>query len=799
MEDQFQINKTIEQPGLSVKELLFKYIRFLPLFVISLALALLVAYIYLRYTTPIYMASGALLVKEDNGAAPGSGGDRFQQMFVLDNSINVKNEVEILKSRPLMKRVVERLGINFTYFAIGKIKESNIYTTSPFRVEVLELADSTATFAIKIGIKDKTKFLINDGTKVHRFGEVFENESGKFRITDNPLASFSESYRVEWRPTDNVVNSVLRKVVVAPGAATGLIQVNFEAPNPQLAADLINVLMKEYQVATREDKNETNKRMLEFIEGRLDGVQGELDSITAVMLQYQRDNNLLSASQAGTYIGKMEQSDAEINRLRAEYTIAQLVNDYLRNQSYAYDLVPSNFLLSDATLNNLIAAYNVAQLERKTLIDSKIPATNPLVQQKEDLVERLRLNIFESLKNLKTFINASISRWQTQNNIALNQARALPLKEQRLLEIRAQKSMKEGLVNLLLEKKEQTSISLAGTISNMKVIEDAVANPTPVKPNPQTIYLICLVVGLALPALIVFGIDMFNDKITNRNDIEKLTTVPIIGEVGHSYMEGALVVKPNQRGIVAEQFRVIRSNLQYVLTTVPKPVLLVTSSFSGEGKSFISSNLGAVMSLTNKKTIVLEFDIRKPKILSHLGIPKKPGITNFMLGKVNVEELPIPVPGYENLFVLACGPIPPNPAELLLEPKLEEIFNYLKQHFDAIIIDTAPIGMVSDAMALGRFADASLYIVRQGHTFKKQINLVDEFAAQGKLPKVSIIMNDVKQQVGYGYYGYGRYGYGYGYSEKSGYFTDEKRPPGMLQQWFGWMDMRKWDRKKSKV
>jgi capsular exopolysaccharide synthesis family protein len=290
---------------------------------------------------------------------------------------------------------------------------------------------------------------------------------------------------------------------------------------------------------------------------------------------------------------------------------------------------------------------------------------------------------------------------------------------------------------------------------------------------------------------------MFNDKVTSRGDIEKLTSVPIIGEVGHSFMEEALVVKPNHRGIVAEQFRVIRSNLQYVLPNSQNPVLIVTSSFSGEGKSFISCNLGAVMSLTNKKTIILEFDIRKPKILTHLGIAKKPGLTNFMLGKVKVEDLPIPVPGYDNLSVLACGPIPPNPAELLLEPKLDEIFAYLKLHFDVIIIDTAPIGMVSDAMALGRFADASLYIVRQGHTFKKQIGLIDEFTAQGKLPKVSIIMNDVKQQFGYGYYGYGRYGYGS--RENSGYFTDETRPPGFAQKWFGWMDMKKWDKKKAKV
>jgi capsular exopolysaccharide synthesis family protein len=365
------------------------------------------------------------------------------------------------------------------------------------------------------------------------------------------------------------------------------------------------------------------------------------------------------------------------------------------------------------------------------------------------------------------------------------------------LEIKGQKEMKEGLVNLLLEKKEQTSISLAGTISNMKVIEDATANLVPIKPSPKSVYLICFVVGLALPALFVFGLEALNDKVTTRHDVEKITDVAIIGEVGHSFLDEPLIVKPNNRSVVAEQFRIIRSNLQYILPKVPNPVLLVTSSFSGEGKSFMSTNLGAVMSLANKKTIILELDIRKPKILSHIGIPKKPGITNYMLGKVAVEELPIPVPGYENLFVLACGPIPPNPSELLLEPQLEDLFAYLKQNFDVIVIDTAPVGMVSDAMALSRFADASIYVVRQGHTFKKQINMINEFSSQGKLPKVSIIMNDVKQQIGYGYYGYGRYGYGYGYAEKSGYFTADAPPPSFWNKWFKWLDMKGWEKKKK--
>jgi capsular exopolysaccharide synthesis family protein len=226
-------------------------------------------------------------------------------------------------------------------------------------------------------------------------------------------------------------------------------------------------------------------------------------------------------------------------------------------------------------------------------------------------------------------------------------------------------------------------------------------------------------------------------------------------------------------------------------------VILVTSSFSGEGKSFISTNLGAVLSLANKKTIILEFDIRKPKVLSHIGLAKKPGLTNYMLGKVKMEELPVAVPGYDQLYVLPCGPIPPNPSELLLEPGLDQLFAYLKQEFDVIIIDTAPVGMVSDAMSLSRFADASLYVVRQGHTFKKQVHMIDEFSTQGKLPKISIVLNDVKMHVGYGYYGYGRYGYGQGYGEKSGYFTEDTPPPGMWGRWFKWMDRKSWGKKKA--
>jgi tyrosine-protein kinase Etk/Wzc len=797
MEEQFQAAKA-EQASLSFKDVLYKYLRFLPLFVISLALSLLVAYVYLRYTDPVYRSSGALIVKEDKSG--GGGDDRFQQMFVLDNSINIKNEIEIIKSRPLMKRVVEELGLNFTYYVKGKIKESNIYRASPFFVQVLEIADSNTKFDLNVIIENNQQFRVNEDKIVHNFGQKFENDYGAFVFTYNPIATLNKEYRVAWEPVSTVVNDMSSRLTVSPGGSAGVIQLSFEATNPQLAADVIDKLMREYQVATREDKNETNRRMLEFIDERMKAVQKDLDSVTGSLLRYQRENNLINTeTQSGSYFARIEKTDEEINQFRVEDNMAQMIDEYISDEKNAYNLVPTTLGLKDGTLANLVAMYNVAQLERKKKIDANVPETNPEVKQKEDEIERLRLNLKESLRNVRRSIAASISNLQGIGSKVLSEVRSLPVKEQGLLEIKTQQETKQTVFGLLLEKREQTMIALAGTISNMKVIEEAAVSPVPVKPSPSGVYLISFIAGLAIPALFVFGIELLNDKVNSRLDIERVTDVPIIGEIGHSYTDETLVVKPNHRGIVAEQFRIIRSNLQYVLTNIDKPTIMVTSSFSGEGKSYVSTNLGAVMSLTNKKTIILEFDIRKPKVLSHLGLPKKPGITNFLLGTVTLESLPIPVPNYDNLYVLACGPIPPNPAELLLEPKLDELFTYLKANFDVIIIDTAPVGMVSDAMALGRFANSTLYLVRQGHTYKKQINLIDEFHSQGKLPKVSIILNDVKLRTGYGYYGYGRYGYGYGYGAKSGYFTEDAPPPGLLQKWFGWMDMKKWDRKKTKV
>lgn len=793
MEDAFQPVKA-DSSGLDIKELFFRYIRFLPLFIISVALSLLVAYLYLRYATPVYRSTGTLVIQ--GGESSTQGDEKFQALFSSGGSKNIQSEIEYLRSRPLMERVVRSLNLNISYYGVGNIKEQNIYKSSPVILQVVQLNDSLHAFTLKLQFRDETTFQVDEAASLFTLGETFKTNYGVFKLVRNITGAISKEYKINWEPTPVVASAYSRDLVIAPKAqGTGILTLTLESTNPVLAADVINQLMQEYQEATVEDKNVTTNQTLVFIDDRLRKISNELDSVTNRLLAYQQANNLIDfEAQSSSYLGDVTETGKQIEAQRVQLEVTQMVDAYLRDRRNNFNTTPSALGLTDPTLNTLIAAYNAQQLEHKALLDGNVPRTNIRVQQLEGQIEKLRQSILENLRNITATQRTALADLQRKSSTLQAQIQSLPAKQQSLIEIRRQQESKLAVYNFLQEKREEMAISLAATISNTKILEQASPSYSPVKPNPKTIKLLAIAVGLVLPALFIFVLELLNDKVTTRSDIEKLTSATILGEVGHSYAKDGLAVTPNNRGYVAEQFRIIRSNLQYVLHDVEKPVILVTSSYSGEGKSFISTNFSSVMALTGKRTIVLEFDIRKPKILSLLNMPKQPGLTNYILGKATLQELPVPVEGHPNLFVLACGPVPPNPAELLLDEKLSALFTYLRQQFDVIVIDTAPVGMVSDAMTLSKFANATLYIVRQGHTFKKQIGLIEEFYQQNKFPKIAIILNDVKAQAGYGY-GYGRYSYGYGYA--SSYFENEAPPPTLLSSWFGWLDLKKWRGKKK--
>ncbi|MEI9806746.1 MAG: polysaccharide biosynthesis tyrosine autokinase [Bacteroidota bacterium] len=797
-QEQLNSNKN-ELWNLSVKDLFYKYVRFLPLFLLSVAIALLVAFAYLRYTTRIYSATGTMLIENDQQQGRS---DKVEDILSGSNrNQNIQNEMEVLKSKPLMVRVVRKLNLQFSYTAKGKVKDFNIYTQGPFVIEAFEIADSINGFSMNVKFINDHEFHLNNENTAFGFGQLFRNKFGVFRLIKKGLASSGNEYSIHWQPIHSVAGALAGSVKVQPKTpGTQILTVSIQTTNAQMAADIVNNMMVQYDSMTVEQNNYSTDQMLGFIRARLHDMNIELDSLQLNFLRYKQKYKLFDVEkQLSNYF--LKYTDADKGAIEEEYklNLANEVNDYLKDKANQYsNVTPSALMLEDATLNELVGLYNKAQLDRQLLVDANVPVDNPVVKEAEGQIEKLREKLEENLRNIRLSYNSSINMLKTRSSAVQSKLQDLPYELKEYVEMERQINTKQVLYSLLEQKREEANIQRAATVSNSKVLDLAAVSNEPVKPNKRTIQILAILIGIGVPALIIFMGEVLNDKISTRFDIEKITQAPILGEIGHSFSDNTLIVNKTSRTMVAEQFRIIRSNLQYVINNPQRAVILVTSSFSGEGKSFVSTNMAAVLALTGKKTVILEFDIRKPKVLSGLNMTRRPGITNYMLGKAELDDVIAQVPGQDNLFVLACGPIPPNPSEMLLDLKITTLFEWLKEHFDVVVVDTAPVGMVSDAMTLSKFADCTLYLVRQGHTFKKQVALIDELYREDKLPKVSVIINDVKVKPGYGYYGYGRYGYGYGYGygASSSYYEEEKQPLTFFERVMKKLRLPRWLRRR---
>jgi capsular exopolysaccharide synthesis family protein len=542
--------------------------------------------------------------------------------------------------------------------------------------------------------------------------------------------------------------------------------------------------MDVYKESNIEDKRQTRISTLDFIDERLDSIRHELGLVERDVTEFITKNKALQLEkQSELYLEKLNNESTELVQQELRLSIINWLIRYLESNSWK--AVPVQLGTQEPSLEPLIGEYNQLQLERQNALYT-MPATNPYIQQNLDpKINKLRNDIQQALENVRESYTIARNSIQKQNQEIEGKLQSIPSKGRELAERQRQQKIKEELYLFLLQKREESAIASASTISDSKIVEPALSSYRPIRPNGRSTYMLAIMIGLALPAGLVMLKEYLNDRVNSRQDIERETDAPFIGEIGHSENAGALVVTQNSRRFISEQFRIIRTNLQFILNKIENPVILVTSSFSGEGKSFVSTNMGAVMALTGKRTVIVELDIRKPKIIANLELKRQAGVTNYIVGKVRLEDIIMPVPNIENLFVVPCGPVPPNPAEMLLDPKLKDLFQKLKDEFDIVIVDTAPVGLVSDAMVIGGQADCTLYILRQGYTYKKQLGLINEMYTQHKLPRLSLLLNDVKTGVGYGsYYGYSGYGYGYGYGYGAGYFDEDgkKRKNGVLRK-----------------
>jgi tyrosine-protein kinase Etk/Wzc len=542
----------------------------------------------------------------------------------------------------------------------------------------------------------------------------------------------------------------------------------------QRGQDFINQLLEMYNRNTNNDKNEIAQKTAEFIDERIGIISKELGSTEANLETFKRDAGItdLTSEAQIALAGNAEYEKKSVEN-RTQISLVNDLRKYLRGNEY--EVLPSNVGLQDAALIGAIERYNEMLMERKRLLRTSTE-NNPTIVNLDTSIRAMKANVQATLEGTlqglmitKESLDREASRYSRRISNAPGQERAY-------VSIARQQEIKAGLYLMLLQKREENAIALAATANNAKIIDEAIADDIPVSPKRSMIYLIALVLGVGIPVGIIYLIELTKFKIEGRADVEKLTSVPVVGDIPltdeKNDKNGSIAVFENKNNLMSETFRNIRTNLQFMLDNDQK-VILVTSTVSGEGKSFVSSNLAISLSLLGKKVVIVGLDIRKPGLNKVFQLSnKEKGITQYLSNpETDLMELVQPSDVNKNLFILPGGTVPPNPTELLARNGLDRAIEILKKNFDYVILDTAPIGMVTDTLLIGRIADLSVYVCRADYTHKAEYTLINELSFEKKLPNLCTVINGVdlkKRKYGY-YYGYGKYGKHYGYGKRYGY------------------------------
>ena len=781
-------------------------------FVLSLIICMGAAHIYLRYATPIYQSAAKLLIKDDEGSGSSFKGSNSimsaTNLGIISNSNGIDNEMEILKSRTLAQQTVYDLKLYVNYRHEGKLKDHVLYGDQEVNIDMdLEhLKKLNAPMNLKI-TREGRNYHVTGSYYVPIDNNSFKPEAVNIDKTFSALPATIGTRVGVVRFTQNG-NYMLRDgeslkaTMIAPEIAAGKYVGNLNVTEssktttivdlvlndeiPQRAIDYLKQLAIVYNRQANEDKNEIAVRTEQFINQRLEKINAELGSTEGQLENYKKRNNMVELKTNATQaVANADQYAQKLSEANTQVALLDELTKYMNEPSNRHQPIPSNVGLSDASATSLINEYNKIALQRNQLLHSaseNSPTVTPLTAQLDDLnssIKRAMTQARAGLKIQRNSIAAQAGKYEGQINNT-------PEQERMLTQIGRQQEVKSGLYLMLLQKREENSISLAATADKGKLIDTPVFTGK-VTPKNSIIMLIALILGLAIPAGILFLLEFFRYKIEGHNDVEKLTNLPIIADVAiaseRAKTKADIVVHENKNNLMEEIFRSLRTNLQFLLKQHDK-VIMFTSTTSAEGKTFIASNVAISFALLGKKVVLVGLDVRKPRLAELFEIDDHHhGITNLLVkDEVNwsdVKEQIIPSGINDKLDILMAGPVPPNPGELVTRESLEQTMEQLKEHYDYILIDTAPVGLVTDTLALGRISNATVYVCRADFTQKASFGLINSLSMEKKLPNMSIVLNGVdlsKKKYGY-YYGYGKYGkygkygnYGmYGSKGKYGY------------------------------
>lgn len=787
-----------EDEKIDIQQLLFKYIIHWPWFVGAVLVCLIGAWIYLRMATPVYNISATVLIKDDKkGGNTGSmvGLEELGLSGLISSSQNIDNELEVLRSKTLVKEVINLLNLYVSYIDEDGFPSKNMYKTSPVLVSLTpqEAEKLTDPMVVEMALYGEGGLDVNVTVGDKEYQKHFEKLPAVFPMDEGTLAFFqspdSLSLKKDTMEASSNIRHITAKIkspmkvaraycenlkIEPTSKTTSVAVISLKNSSLQRGQDFINQLLEMYNRNTNNDKNEIAQKTAEFIDERINIISKELGSTEANLENFKRNAGItdLTSEAQIALTGNAEYEKKRVEN-RTQISLIEDLRKYIRGNEY--EVLPGNIGLQDPGLVATIERYNEMLVERKRLLRTSTE-NNPTIINLDTSIRAMKSNVQATLDgSLKGLLitKADLEREASRFSRRISDA---PGQERQFVSIARQQEIKAGLYLMLLQKREENAIALAATANNAKIIDEAIADDIPVSPKRRMIYLIALVLGVGIPVGIIYLIGLTKFKLEGRADVEKLTTIPIVGDIPltdeKNEKDGSIAVFENQNNLMSETFRNIRTNLQFMLQN-DKKVILVTSTVSGEGKSFISANLAISLSLLGKKVVIVGLDIRKPGLNKVFRLStKEKGITLYLANpETDLMSLVQPSDINQNLYILPGGTVPPNPTELLARDGLDKAIEILKKSFDYVILDTAPVGMVTDTLLIGRVADLSLYVCRADYTHKVEYTLINELAEEKKLPNLCTVINGVdlkRRKYGY-YYGYGKYGKYYGYGKRYGY------------------------------
>jgi len=756
-----------------LSEILFKYMPYWPLFIVVGLLSIFGAWFYLKKTAPEYEISASIMLKDEKKGT--SDGEVIKSLDQLTGTNIVENELEVLKSRSLMNNVVKSLDLYITFLEEDKMYPKSAYTTSPVMIiapnpDDLKLAKKVP---FTFNHQDSTVML---GSKKYPLNEVVSTEYGQLRFVRNRHWTHRAQkplYFVIDNPKLQAIALQQGLRAVAPSKLATVVDLKIRDVDPARGEDILNELIAAYNKATIDDKNRLAANTTEFVEARQGEMETELKKIEQQAQSYKATRGAVDISSQGqNFLKNVSDNDQKVGDVNMQLAVLDQVDKYVASKDNKGGIVPSTLGLQDERLGKLLDQLYEAEMDyekKKTTTGEN----NPILTQVRDQINKLKPSVIENIKEQRASLEASKLNLQATNNQYIGMLQSIPQKERELIDISRQQAIYNGIYGFLLQKKEESALSHRQNSADSRIIDKAQASAGPVSPKGKLIYMVAFVFALILPAGFVTLKEFLNRKILFRSEIENLTSAPIIGEVIFSKDKNPVVIEGGKRTFIAEQFRRIRVSLSYLGVNTEKKRILVTSSLSGEGKSFVALNLACSLALTDRKVVLLELDLANPSLSHKLDVNYEKGVSNYLWGECEPEEIIKRSPVNDNLFFIPCGPLPDNPSEMLMSDRLTTLLDYLNEIFDHVIIDSAPASLLSDAYVLSPMCNATLYVVKHKFTPKVYMERLDEENQVHQLKNLGIIFNGIKSR-GFTKNGYG-YGYGYGYIHNKKTGTRTKR------------------------